>query len=78
MKPFHLAAAVLFASTPMAMAQEKVQISYSGVVTVDHLSLPDFDGNYFYGNGDVNFRWSTVNSVKERLINRFVYAELSA
>ena len=64
MKSFQLAAAALLATTGMAIAQEKVQISYSGVVTVDHLSLSNLDGNYFYGNGDVNFRWSTVNSVK--------------
>ena len=64
MKPFHLAAAVLFASTTMAMAQEKVQISYSGVVSVGHYSLSNSSTDYFYGNGDVGFRWSTVNDLK--------------
>ena len=64
MKSFHLAAAVLFASTPMAMAQEKVQISYSGVVSVEHLAVSNDSFDYFYGNGDVSFRWSTANDLK--------------
>ena len=64
MQPFHLAAAVLFATTTMAMAQEKVQISYSGVVSVEHLAVSNDSFDYFYGNGDVSFRWSTANDLK--------------
>ena len=67
MKSFHLAAAAICLATTsstMAIAQEKVQISYSGVVTIDHIDGAINDGNYFYGNGDISFRWSTVNDVK--------------
>jgi len=64
MKPIHLAAAVLFATTPMAMAQEKVQISYSGILSVANTSGTSLEGDYFYGNGDVSFRWSTANNFK--------------
>ena len=64
MKPIRLAAAVFLATTTMAMAQEKVQISYSGIITLDHLDGVNYGGDYFYGNGDVSFRWSTVNDLK--------------
>jgi len=67
MKPIRLAAAVFLATTTMAMAQEKVQISYSGVVSVAHLAgISDTNDSldYFYGNGDVSFRWSTANDLK--------------
>ena len=64
MKPIHLAAAVLFATTPMAMAQEKVQITYSGIISVENLAEANLSVNSFYGNGDVSFRWSTANDLK--------------
>ena len=64
MKSFHLAAAVFLATTTMAIAQEKVQITYSGVVSVEHLADANGSGNYFYGNGDVSFRWPSVNDLK--------------
>ena len=64
MKRIRLAAAVLFATTTMAMAQEKVQISYSGVLSFERNSDSNSFPDYFYGNGDVSFRWSTVNDVR--------------
>jgi hypothetical protein len=64
MKSFQLAAAVIFATTTMAMAQEKVRITYSGVVSVQHFADANYSENYLYGNGDVIFRWSTANDLK--------------
>jgi hypothetical protein len=64
MKSFQLATAVILATTTMAMAQDKVQISYSGVLSVEHLSGTDFREDYFHGNGDVIFRWSTASNLK--------------
>ena len=64
MKSVQIAAAVLFASSTMAMAQEKVQISYSGVLSIEHLSATDFDENFFYGNGDLSFRWASSTDLK--------------
>jgi hypothetical protein len=64
MKSFQLAAAVIFATTTMAMAQEKVRITYSGVVSVQHLADANYSEDDFYGNGDVSFRWSTINDLK--------------
>jgi Gram-negative porin len=64
MKSFQLATAVILATTTMAMAQDKVQISYSGVLSVEHLSGTDFREDYFHGNGDVSFRWSTASDLK--------------
>lgn len=64
MKSFQLAAAVIFATTTMAMAQEKVQITYSGIISVENLAEANSSENSFYGNGDVSFRWSTINDLK--------------
>ena len=64
MKSFQLAAAVIFATTTMAMAQEKVAISYSGRLSVEHYSEGGYDDRYYHANGDVSFRWSTVNDLK--------------
>ena len=64
MKSFQLGAAVIVATSTMAMAQEKVQISYSGVVSVEYASDYNTNENSFYGNGDVSFRWSTINDLK--------------
>jgi hypothetical protein len=64
MKSFQLATAVILATTTMAMAQDKVQISYSGVLSVEHLSGPDYREDYFHGNGNVGFRWSTDSHLK--------------
>jgi hypothetical protein len=64
MKSLLIASAVLLATTTLAIAQEKVQISYSGIITLDHLDGVNYGGDYFYGNGDVSFRWSTVNDLK--------------
>lgn len=64
MKSFQLAAAALLATTGMAIAQEKVQISYSGVVSVEYASDFNTNENYLYGNGDVSFRWSTASDLK--------------
>jgi len=64
MKRICLAAAVLLATTTMTMALEKVQITYSGVVSVEHLADANGSANCFYGNGDVSFRWSSVNDLK--------------
>ena len=64
MKSFQLAATVIFATTTMAMAQEKVKISYSGVVSLEQVSDLNSSENYLYGNGDVSFRWSTATDLK--------------
>jgi hypothetical protein len=64
MKSFQLATAVILATTTMAMAQDKVQISYSGDLSVEHLSGTSFREDFFHGNGDVSFRWSTANDLK--------------
>jgi hypothetical protein len=64
MKSFQLAATAIFATTTMAMAQEKVQVSYSGVVSVEQVSGLNASENYLYGNGDVSFRWSTASDLK--------------
>lgn len=64
MKSFQLATAVILATTTMAMAQDKVQISYSGVLSVEHLSGTNYREDYFHGNGDVSFRWSTASDLK--------------
>ena len=64
MKSSLIASAVLLATTTLAIAQEKVKISYSGIITLDHLDGVNYGGDYFYGNGDVSFRWSTVNDLK--------------
>jgi hypothetical protein len=64
MKSFQLAATVIFATTTMAMSQEKVKISYSGVVSLEQVSDLNSSENYLYGNGDVSFRWSTATDLK--------------
>jgi hypothetical protein len=64
MKSFQLATAVTLATSTMAMAQDSVQISYSGVLSVEHLSGPDYRDDYFHGNGNVSFRWSTDSHLK--------------
>lgn len=64
MKSFQLATAVILATTTMAVAQDKVQISYSGVLSVEHLSGTNYREDYFHGNGDVSFRWSTASDLK--------------
>lgn len=68
MKSICLAAAAIVASSTIATAQEKVQISYSGVVSIESLSIDgasgyDFNERFYAGNGDVAFRWSTANDL---------------
>lgn len=64
MKSLQLATAVILATSTMAMAQDSVQISYSGVLSVEHLSEPDYREDYFHGNGNVSFLWSTDRPLK--------------
>ena len=64
MKSFQLAATVIFATTTMAMAQDNVKISFSGDLLVERLSEDGSDYDYFYGNGDVRFRWTTATDIK--------------
>jgi hypothetical protein len=64
MKSLHLAASVIFATTTMALAQEKVQITYSGVASINRLFDTNYTEEFLYGNGDVSLRWSTVNDIR--------------
>jgi hypothetical protein len=64
MKSFQLAATVIFGTTTMAMAQDNVKISFSGDLLVERLSEDGSDYEYFYGNGDVRFRWTTATDIK--------------
>lgn len=48
----------------MAMAQDNVKISFSGDLLVERLSEDGSDYEYFYGNGDVRFRWTTATDIK--------------
>jgi hypothetical protein len=64
MKSFQLAATVIFATTTMAMAQDSVKISFSGDLLVERLSEDGSEYDYFYGNGDVRFRWTTATDIK--------------
>ena len=64
MKPVQLASVFVVATSTLAMAQDKVQISYSGIVSVEHLVESDYSEDFFYGNGDVSFRWSTASDLK--------------
>ena len=48
----------------MAMAQETVALSYSGLLSVEYYSEGGYDDRYFHANGDVSFRWSTATDFK--------------
>jgi hypothetical protein len=64
MKSYLIAATAALTSSTMAIAQEKVQISYSGVLSVQHAYGTDLRVDYFHGNGDLSLRWSTVGDAK--------------
>lgn len=57
MKKVIVATSLLFATSPIAAAQEMAKITYSGTLSAERLSGSTYAENFFYGNGDINFRW---------------------
>ena len=64
MKTIALAITALSATTAFAMAQDKVQITYSGMVSVERLSNGGDSETWAHGTGDVGLRWPTSSGAK--------------
>jgi hypothetical protein len=64
MKTTLLAVAALSATTSLAMAQDKVEITFSGTLSVADTTFAGRNEQYFDGNSDVRFRNRADNGVK--------------
>lgn len=64
MKSTLLAAAALFVTTSQVMAQDKVEITYSGTLSFTDTTFGGRNEQYFDGNSDVGFRNRADNGVK--------------
>jgi hypothetical protein len=64
MNTLHLATAVLFATTTLAMAQDKVAFTYSGTLSAESLSTNGTSLQLFYGDLYAGVRWPTASNIK--------------
>ncbi len=64
MKSITLAAAALCASTTLAAAEEKVQFTYSGRISIESISEGEGNAQFAYGNLDAGVRWPTTSGMK--------------
>ncbi|MEI6797644.1 MAG: porin [Pseudomonadota bacterium] len=64
MRTIALAITALGPTTAFAMAQDKVQITYSGMVSVERLSYGGYSETWAHSTGDVGLRWPTSSGAK--------------